>query len=402
VPLRGVRVYLTREEEKILEGEMGEAARIAMEAVVRVGESLGAERLVEISRAHISGISYKNVGEAGRQFIERLRRLGAKFSVPTTVNPAGMDTCKWRSMGVGEEFARAQLALLEDLEAMGAELILTCTPYFYVELRAGDHLAWSESNAVLYANSVIGARTNREGGPLALLEGLVGRAPYVGLHLDEEREPTVLVDVRGARGIDPALVGYAVGYYVEKGIPYVTAGSFKSALESRLKEFLAAVGASSSIGLVLIEGISPEAPREPPLGTEKISLDEEEVREVKERISTPLGEPDAILLGCPHLSAGELLEIHEALAGRRLRRRLVLFTSRKAIAERMREVRALEALGVEVYADTCMVVSELSKMGIYTAVVDSAKAAYYLSSQGYEVELVSREEALRMLIGNNV
>jgi predicted aconitase subunit 1 (EC 4.2.1.3) len=166
-------VYLTFEEERILKGFEGEAKARALEVIVKVGEALGASRLIRIKHAHISGVSYENIGDVGLEFIEGLRGLGARFSVPTSVNPVSYDVEDLSSIpGVTLErsYVEAQEAIARALRDMGADLVFTCTPYYagipeVYELKVGDHVAWGESSAVAYANSVLGIRTNREGAP---------------------------------------------------------------------------------------------------------------------------------------------------------------------------------------------------------------------------------------------
>ncbi|MCD6356969.1 MAG: aconitase X catalytic domain-containing protein [Thermoproteales archaeon] len=388
-------MLLTDEEARLLRGEAGEGVAEAMEVVVRVAEAIGAERLVKISRAHISGISFRNLGEEGIEFIEEMARKGLRFAVPTTVNPAGMDMENWRRMGVNAWEYEAQARVLRALEAMGAEITLSCTPYLYSPPRYGEHVAWAESNAVLYANSVLGARTNREGGPLALFEAIVGRAPYAGLHTDEGRAPTIAVDLSpvkrlGEEGGYYSALGYLVGSVAKTGVPLLLNTPSGLSTSCNLKLFLAAVGASSSVGLALIEGISPEFRRVEGLDT--VALEPHQLVEVLEKWGEV--DVDAVVLGCPHLSPQELVELYNRLRGRRLLRRLLLFTSRWAASRATHAVRGLKEVGAEVYVDTCMVVGDLRRMGVESCATDSAKAAYYLTNQGYRVWLAPRDALL--------
>ncbi|NAZ39364.1 MAG: DUF521 domain-containing protein, partial [Acidilobus sp.] len=168
-------MYLTREEERVLAGEEGWAKAKALEVVVKVGEALGAERLQPIVHAHASGVSYYNIGEPGRRLLEDLASSGARFSVPTTVNPIGFDLDAPSSLTIAEidnRLVEGQRAIVRALASMGARLTFTCTPYYIPDvsgLSRGASVAWGESSAVVYANSVLGLRTNREGGPLALM-----------------------------------------------------------------------------------------------------------------------------------------------------------------------------------------------------------------------------------------
>src|SRR5512137_3075010 len=188
-------MYLSGEEEGIYQGEKGETLRRMMEILVALGDIYGAERLVPVRSVQIAGVSYKNIGEAGLEWISDLE---GRVVVPSILNPAGMDLCRWQEMGIDEEFALKQQQTIEAYRRLGVTIDCTCTPYqIYKGLaRRGDHLAWSESSAVSYANSVIGARTNREGGPGALAAALVGKTPCYGFHLAKNRKPQIVIALK--------------------------------------------------------------------------------------------------------------------------------------------------------------------------------------------------------------
>jgi len=393
-------VHLTKEEEGLLRGEEGSELAEVFEAVVKVAEVLGATRLVKVSHAHISGISYRNLGVEGVEFLEDLASRGLRFAVPTTINPAGFDLSLAWEMGVRPWEYELQMRALRALSSMGAEMTLTCTPYLLRTPCFGEHLAWAESNAVLYANSVLGARTNREGGPLSVLEALVGRAPYVGLHTEEGRRPTVVVDASRLRDLVDkeghyAALGYLVGELVRSGVPALRNPPRGLRAPENLKLFLAALGASSSVGLVLIEGVSPEY--EAGEGLETLRPGEEELRGVAERWA--LDDFDHAVLGCPHLSPEELVSLAQALSGVSLKKEVLAFTSRWSAQRVPEAVESLRKRGVKVYYDTCMVVGNLSALGVRKCATDSAKAAYYLAAQGYEVALMPRSALLRAVAG---
>ncbi len=388
----------------MLEGDKGEGVRVAMNVVVKVGEALGAERLVRITNAHISGISYKNIGDEGLEFLKSILESGVRFSVPTTINPAGIDLEDWKEMGVSESFAYKQREIIEVFKKMGATPLLSCTPYKYSKIKYRDHIAWSESNAVLYANSVIGARTNRDGGPLALFEGIVGRAPLVGMHVEENRRPTVVYDLaQVGEKVDEkgffSELGYLIGMEVKKGIPAVINPPKGLLSKRKVKLFLAALGTAGSIAMVLIQGLSPEFKEEDLKGLEVVRPSIGELADVRERFSA---DADVIVLGCPHLFPEELVDIVTKLQNcDKLLKRLIIFTSRRAAMVASNHIERLRMKGVKVFYDTCMVVADLRSMGINSVIVDSAKAAYYLQSQGYNVRLMGREEALRYACRDN-
>src|SRR4030066_1273056 len=178
---------LTEEKERMLAGEEGYAARKSMEILTALGDIYGADKLIRVGSVQVAGVSYHNLGDAGLEFLNELAKDG-KVKVLTTLNPAGMDLENWKNLGISAEFAEKQNLVIDAFTRMGILISCTCTPYLIGNLpRYGEHIAWSESSAVTYANSIIGAMTNREGGPSALAASLMGRTPYYGMHLDHDR-----------------------------------------------------------------------------------------------------------------------------------------------------------------------------------------------------------------------
>jgi len=362
----------------MLDGEYGSIVSRMMRLLVRLGDVYGAEKMVSIASVQVAGVSYKSIGDPGLEFLQDVA-AEAKVRVLTFLNPAGMDLEDWRGMGIDEEFAQKQLAIIEAFKKMGIVISATCTPYLAGNLpRYRQHIAWSESSAVSFANSVIGARTNREGGPSALAAAITGYTPYYGLHLDENRQPNVVVEVKVElkNSTDFAAMGYFVGREVKKGIPYYR--GIRDADVDDLKELGAAMAASGAVALYHVEGITPEAKEVVAEGIEKIEFGEEELREVYEKLNTG-NEPDVIIFGCPHASLNEIIKISRLVEGRKARKPFWICTSRavKEIAERMELDKKIEEAGGKIVADTCMVVSPIEKMFSTTA-VNSAKAAHYL------------------------
>ena len=391
-------MFLDKEEEKIISGEAGYIKQKALNIIIKIGETLGAEKLVKIKKVHISGISYKNIGDPGLEFIEKLAENGGKFSCYTSINPAGIDLAMWKEMGLDENFFKKQKKIIDLLVKMGAVPTLSCVPYFINPPKYGEQIAWGESNAVLYANSVIGARTNREGGPLTLFEAISGRAPLIGLRIDELRKPTITVDLRNIDNKKYGLIGYLVGKIVKKDIPYIFNIKFKDKYDLRL--FLAAIGTSSSIGLTLIENISPEAHlwKKCIKKLEKIVPDNRDLIEAESEISSEAENYDAIMVGCPHLFVDEIRRIVNIVGNKRFSKRFIMFIPRFIYFREKKLLEELRKRGAEIYRDTCMVVTPLINMNIKKVIVDSAKAAYYLSSEGYIVKVVSTENAVRMAL----
>ncbi|MCD6236295.1 MAG: aconitase X catalytic domain-containing protein [Thaumarchaeota archaeon] len=388
-------MYLTREEERMLKGEYGYAAQKAMEILVALGKIYEADRMIEIKSAQISGVSYKNIGEEGLEFLLELAEDG-RVRVPTTLNPCGMDLENWRKMEVPEDFADKQLKVIEAYRKLGIKLTLTCTPYLAGNLpRFGDHLAWSESSAVIYANSVIGARTNREGGPSALAAAIAGRTPLHGLHLSENRAPTIEILAPELREeYEFAALGFLVGKRFGDSVPLFRGLGAPS--RDHLKALGAGLASGGGVALFHVEGVTPEIVRDPGLAAdERVEIELRELREVIEEFSDDFEEPDLVFIGCPHASIEEITAFYEALRGRRVKRRTWIFASRavRDQAESLGLKRKLEELGAEIICDTCPIVAPIRSMGIRSVATNSAKAAYFSRNLNkLKVKLESIEE----------
>jgi predicted aconitase len=351
-----------------------------MRLLVRLGEVYGADNMLEVGSAQVSGVSYKSIGEPGLEFLEDIAAAGVKVQVLTFLNPAGMDLRDWRSLGFPEDFALQQERIIAAFARMGAATSATCTPYLAGNLPCfGQHLAWSESSAVSFANSVLGARTNREGGPSALAAAICGCTPNHGLHLEQNRQPTVAVKVETGLKSDAdfGALGYYVGEQVKDGIPYFT--GISAAGVDNLKALGAAMAASGAVALYHVQGLTPEAHsvKSSALGSFKVGS--KELASVYQRLNTGK-QPDLLVLGCPHASLKQVFELAKKLQGKKLNKPLWVCTSRmvKEMATEMGWTKDIEEAGGRVVADTCMVVSPIERMGYRTVAVDSGKAAHYL------------------------
>ena len=364
----------------MLSGDYGEVVERSFRLLLRLGEIYGADRMIPVGSVQVAGVSYKSIGDPGLEFLEDIAEKGAKVRVPTTLNPPGMDLEDWKELGFPEDFAEKQLRIIDTFKKMGIMMTATCTPYLVGNLpRFGEHIAWSESSAVSFANSVIGARTNREGGPSALAAALCGVTPNYGLHLDENRRPSFLVkvDAELKSNSDFGAMGYHVGKIVKDKVPYFH--GIKGVNIDQLKALGAAMAASGAVALYHIEGLTPEAGFMDLSGLETIEVGERELREAYEKLNTGK-DPDIIILGCPHASLKEIATLACKLEGKRLRKPLWICTSRvtKEAATKMGFTELIERAGGKVVADTCTVVSPIERMGYKTVGVDSGKAANYL------------------------
>lgn len=384
---------LTGEEQAMLKGEHGPAAKKAMNMVAALGEIYGARQLVPIVSAQVSGVSYQNLGDAGVEFLEDWAAQGARVSVPAFMNPAGMDLERWQAMGIGRQFAEKQQRLVRALTHMGVELTCTCTPYLSGHApRCGQHVAWSESSAVSYANSVLGARTNREGGPSALAAAIVGRTAAYGLHLPENRAATHLVAVRCPVSSLPdyGALGYAVGRMVGDGVPALRFLNGLSPQHPPAQECLmtlgAAMAASGAVALYHIEGVTAEARQRPglviPADGAVPTLVISDLNSSYEALNSPSVDVDFVSVGCPHATLSDLERIACLLQDQRVRVTLWVTTSRyvRQLASKRGWIETIEKAGGHVFADTCLVVAPVEELGFRVMATNSAKAAFYASS----------------------
>jgi len=384
-------VYLTREEERKLEGEEGPSVAKAMEILVALGKIYDADKLIPIESAQIAGVSYKTMGDAGLEFVEDFSK-NAEVKVRSMMNPAGMDL---ERKGIeSDEFREKQLRLVEAYSSMGVEVTCTCTPYLIGNRpKEGTHLAWSESSAVSFANSVLGARTNREGGPSALMAAVIGKTPNYGLHIKENRAPDIVFDVD--YDAPPALLGYLVGREVGDNIPY-----FKGIRpgEDGLKSLGAAMAATGSVALYHVDEVTPESKDFFLDGIERIPIEKEDIEKVRDELTIEL-EPDVIVIGCPHLSSEEIILVAALLKGREKKNGpdLLVYTSRKIKQDNPKAVSIIEDYG-EVISDTCMVVSPLEEK-YSTAATNSGKAAAYLPKLAHQRAIYADLETLMEMIG---
>jgi len=370
-------VHLSDTDRALLDGRAGRAARKAMEILVALGEIYGAEDLVDVRSVQVSGVSFHNLGEAGLEWLEEMGRDGRVRST-TTLNPAGMDLIEWQDQGIDPDFAANQLRVVGAYEAMGIATTCTCTPYLVGNTPApGEHVAWAESSAVAYANSVIGARTNREGGPSALAAALAGRTPRYGLHLDAERLPklTVRVGDRLESSAEWGALGHVIGRRVGGDVPLLDLP--QQPTQAEIKSFCAAVVTHGGSPLFYVDGQGP-APAAPPPGDQTLAVTRAELLDTLAEIDDGADAVDLVCLGCPHASLQELADLADHFGDRRATVETWICTARPTadaaahlgLADRLRDA------GVRVVCDTCFAVAPLDREGA-TVATDSVKGCYY-------------------------
>ncbi|MBO3839654.1 MAG: aconitase X catalytic domain-containing protein [Thermoproteota archaeon] len=344
----------------------------------------GKKEYIRISSAHLSGISYLNIGDAGLEFLEDLSKSGLKFRVKTTINPGCVDfdsptECE---TGVFEK----QKKIVNSLKTLGAIVSLTCTPYLFDNVvKKGQRIAWAESSAVLYANSIIGAHTNKEGSLTALASAILGYTARSGIHLRKGRMPEIFFEYQGELDdeLDYGLLGYAIGLKAEAKTPYLRLTNTRNLHPTYLKQLLASFGTSGNAPLVWIEGVTPgfSKVRKP---RRKIVLDRRELEKVRGMLSEELpsnsSEKIVFVTGCPHYSLEEIGNLSNVLKNvEKLSVEAWVFTSRAAYSAAIKKglLRNLDEKGVRLFKDSCVMYCGLKKSNA-CVITNSVKAAYYL------------------------
>lgn len=387
----------------MLAGELGPGVRKAMEIVVALGRIYEARRLVRVGSVQVAGVSYRNLGEAGLGFLREWADQGARVRVPTTLNPAGVDLRAWRELGFSESFAGRQAEVVEAYRRLGVRATCTCTPYLVGNRpQVSEHIAWAESSAVSYANSVMGARTNREGGPGALAAAITGRTAAYGLHLDEHRRATLRVSVRCPvrTPSDFGALGILVGKAARNRVPYFE-GLEETCSAAALKALGAAMAASGAVALYHVAEVTPEAGRADVLDPDHETLVVDDLRPAHAALNTGGHEVDLVWFGCPHASLEEIAEVARLLAGRRAKAALWITTAREIREQAEAEglVAAIEASGGRVAADMCVVVAPMQELDFRTLATPSAKGATYVPSHaGLQVRYGTVEQCVEAAV----
>jgi predicted aconitase len=386
-----MEIQLSDDERAMLAGELGPATRLAASILYRMAPMYGATALLPVTRAHIDGVIY--TGNAGLDFAEHLADLGAHVSVPTTLNVGSVDRERWREIGQSPAFASPARRLGEAYLRMGALPTFTCAPYQQGHVpEFGEQIAWSESNAVAYANSVLGARTNRYGDYLDICCAITARVPAAGLHLDDNRLATCLVTLRHVperlqrRDDFYPVLGYALGARVPGEVPAIT-GLTEQPTSDQLKALSAGAASSGDVALFHLIGITPEAPTEQVAfgghaPQRAIDLTMADLRETRDTLTSASGDAvDVVAFGSPHCSLSECRHLATLTHGRRAADGVQVFiTTSRAVRELLAktgDLATLETFGAEVTADTCIVVAPLVKPGARVLMTNSAKYAHY-------------------------
>jgi predicted aconitase len=413
-----VSLLLEDHDQRMLAGTEGPAARMAMRIVAAMAEVAGATRLIDVTAAHIDGCLYH--GRASLDFAERLAEGDARVAIPTTLNVGSLDLLHPELYRGPSRTARAARRLMDLYEGMGCRPTWTCAPYQIPEARPrrGEHVAWAESNAIAFANSVLGARTDRYGDFIDICAAITGRVPDAGLHRDEGRRGETVFRLEGIPGrllredVFYPVLGHLVGSRAGLEVPVID-GLPGSVSEDQLKALGAAAASSGSVALFHVVGVTPEAPtldaalqgREP---DRTIPVTIESVARARDDLTTGAEGPlSAVSIGTPHFSANEFERLVALLEGRHIADGVdfYLSTGRDVLAEvdRLGWLRTLVNAGVRIVVDTCTYVTPILRSSNGVVMTNSGKWAYYAPGNlGIEVTFGSLDECVQSAVGGAV
>ncbi len=357
-PPDGGGLVLTDDDRAILAGMKGEAAQRAMQILVAMAVSQGATALCSVTRVHIDGCIYAST--AHLRFAEEMAALGARVVVPTTTNAISVDRENWRAQDVPEGFGGPASRLADAYVAMGARPSFTCAPYLLPDPpQAGEDIGWSESNAVIYANSVLGARTVKHPDFLDLCIALTGRAPLSGVYLPEHRRPARVIHVEAPPCVDDAfwpMLGWLVGQAAPDRIPLIRGCEALSPSADDLKALCAAFGTTSAAPMLHVAGHTPEADLHPVEGADEVTLTPDDFRRLWAQFNAAPDRIDLVAIGSPHASAAECRALAALLDGHRLSGpSLIVTLGRATLAEIEGDgtLGRLQASGARVVPDLC-------------------------------------------------
>lgn len=410
-------MHLTDEDKEIIDGKHGEAARIALQVLVELGDLYGAGEMMKVSQVHLDTTVY--MVDAGVEFAEKLAELGGKVAVPTSLNAAAIDQIRWKEYRTPPELLDKCRRLEKAYLMMGANPTWTCAPYQQGMIpRFGDQIAWGESNAIAFANSIIGARTNRYGDLMDICAAVVGEVPKFGLHLSENRKAEVLIRLNGMTRdmLDDSalypLLGFLLGEMAGDRVAAIE-GIPENVDVDALKAFSAAAASSGAVGLFHIVGVTPEAQTlemclktTPP--KEILEITPFMVRDAEERLSTTKGDiADFVTVGCPHYSFAEFRRLAHLMKGKKVHSSVafLVYTSRAVYGwlENCNILKELQNTGVMVFTDACPLQYPKKTWHFNAAMTDSAKFANYCFSQtGLDVAYGSLEECVETAVHGKI
>ncbi len=370
---------LTKDEESALKGEQGESLALAYRVLVAIGEATNADRLLPVEWAHLSGINYNTIGDAGEEFLARLSK-DVKFKIKTTVNPMGFDFDTVSKYNLDEEFIKKQSSIRSSYEKMGITQSFSCIPYKIFDLpKKGTHVSFAESNAAIYANSISKLKTNKEGAFSALASALTGKSPFSDLRKDETRDPnlTIRMKVDEKDELTFGLLGYYAGKVGGSSVAISGVTNFDKRSCKSLGGAMGTLGVGGMLTVVDVKGVTVD------FGKKEMLTNHDELNTAESG--------DVITLGSPQLGLDEISDLAGMLKGKTFKKRCMVFCPR-AIQEQVRKLgyqKEIERAGGELLYDCCICLTPLiNKKDVDGVITNSVKGAYYLrTSNGVDVNL---------------
>ena len=379
---------LTRDEEASLKGEKGETLQLAYRILVATGEAIDAEKLVPIEWSHLSGVNYNTIGDAGEEFLSQLSQT-ARVKVRTTLNPMGFDIDSVSKFNLDENFIEKQQSIRNSYERMGVTLSFSCIPYEIYDLpEKNTQVSFAETNAAIYANSIIHLKTNKESAFSALASALTGKSPYSDLRKDQDSPNiTIRLKVENPNELTYGMLGFFAGKVANNS---VTLSGTKELDKRSCKSLCAGMGTSGTCAKFVL-GDGDEH-------SEKIDFDEQEMQKIHDELNTT-DKGDLITLGSPQLGLEEISDLTLMLQNKSFKKRCMIFCPRavQQQAKKLGYIDNLEKAGCEIYSDCCTCLTPLiDKKDVDSVTTNSIKGAYYLkNSNGVDVNLKSLSEIVR-------
>jgi predicted aconitase len=398
-------LHLSSEEEKLLKGKEGEAKRLSMEIVTKVGDAVGAESLVPIKSAHVLA-HYSSLHDAGVDVLERFADSGGRFAVPTSVDPASIDLQNWRSFGVSEEYALKQFRLCDAYAKLGGMRCWTCVQYQVCNIpKQGEAVAWAESSAVVFANSILGCRSNKITAGMDVACAILGLTPKFGMLNDESRRASVAFRLAAelSSDLDYRSIGFFVGRNAGSRVPALL-GLPSTMSSDQVKHLGAAAAAAGPVTMIHFPGITPGsknlAEATGGANVEEVEITRSDLTELESDLNQSTEAPDLVAFGVPHLSVSELGELAKMLEGRKLKGRIKMYayTSSQAydMAARTGILAAIEESGARITHSTDAEISPLKQLGFNVVMTNSAKLAEIVSSEGeVRIRYASQKKIIR-------
>jgi len=369
---------LTRQEEAALKGEKGETLELAFRILVATGEAFNAERLIPIKWAHLSGVNYNTIGDAGEEFLSKLSQ-DAKVATRTTLNPMGFDIDNVSNYNLNENFLEKQQSIKDSYERMRVVPSFSCIPYEIFDLpEKGTQVSFAETNAAIYANSIGHLKTNKESAFSALASALTGKSPYSDLRKDDSPNLTIRLKIENPNEMTFGMLGYFAGKIAGSS---VSISGVKNLNKRSCKSLCGGMGTSGTCGKFVLDDDEK---------SEKVDFDEKELQKIHDELNTS-DSGDLITLGSPQLGLDEISDLASMLKNKSFKKRCMVFCPR-AVQQQARKLtyaNELERAGCEILSDCCTCLTPLiDKKDVDSVITNSIKGAYYLkNSNGVGVNL---------------